>query len=156
MCHRAYLWCSVSKLLEAIRVHHGSKRIGRAYELAIWRRPGAVLVLTFWVASEYEPMNPTVERALWAGTPVLRCLAPLDAILAPALGLYWIKTLPASGGLVGAVLGVFCLWIGARRAYRALFEFEAYRWMTLRLAKLAIATWVVMAMVKLVWFIQGS
>ena len=73
-----------------------------------------------------------------------------------ALGLYWVKTLPASGGLVGAVLGVFCLWIGARRAYRALFEFEAYRWMTLRLAKLAIATWVVMAMVKLVWFIQGS
>ena len=52
------------------------------------------------------------------------------------------------------------IWIGARRAYRALFEFEAYRWMTLRLAKLAIftiaATWVVMAMVKLVWFIQGS
>jgi hypothetical protein len=71
-------------------------------------------------------------------------------------GLYWIKTLPASGGLVGAVLGVFCLWIGARRAYRALFEFEAYRWMTLRLAKLAIGTWVVMAMFKLVWFIQGS
>ena len=68
-------------------------------------------------------MNPTFERALWASTPVLRCLAPLDAILAPALGLYWIKTLPASGGLVGAVLGVFCLWIGARRAYRALFEF---------------------------------
>ena len=59
-----------------------------------------------------------------------------------------------SGELVGAVLGVFCLWIGARRAYRALFEFEAYRWMTLRLAKLAIGTWVVMAMVKVVWFIQ--
>ena len=101
-------------------------------------------------------MNPTFERALWASTPALRCLAPLDAILAPALGLYWIKNLPASGGLVGAVLGVFCLWIGARRACRALFEFEAYRWMTLRLAKLAMATWVVMAMVKLVWFIQGS
>ena len=77
-------------------------------------------------------MNPTFERALWASAPALRCLAPLDAILAPALGLYWVKTLPASGGLVGAVLGVFCLWIGARRAYRALFEFEAYRWMTLR------------------------
>jgi hypothetical protein len=101
-------------------------------------------------------MNLTFERALWASTPALRCLAALDAMLVPALGLYWIKTLPASGGLVGAVLGVFCLWIGARRAYRALFEFEAYRWMTLRLAKLAIATWVVMAMVKLVWFIQGS
>ena len=115
-----------------------------------------VLALFLWCLSEYQPMNPTFERALWASTPALRCLAPLDAILAPALGLYWIKTLPASGGLVGAVLGVFCLWIGARRAYRALFEFEAYRWMTLRLAKLAIATWVVMAMVKLVWFIQGS
>ena len=76
--------------------------------------------------------------------------------LAPAAGLVLGQALPASGGLVGAVLGVFCLWIGARRAYRALFEFEAYRWMTLRLAKLAIATWVVMAMVKLVWFIQGS
>ena len=118
--------------------------------------PGGVLVLTLWIESEYQPMNPTFERALWVSAPALRCLAPLDAILAPALGLYWIRTLPASGGLVGAVLGVFCLWIGARRAYRALFEFEAYRWMTLRLAKLAIATWVVMAMVKLVWFIQGS
>ena len=101
-------------------------------------------------------MNPTFERALCANNLAPRCLAPLVAIVAPALGLYWIKTLPASGGLVGAVLGVFCLWIGARRAYRALFEFEAYRWMTLRLAKLAIATWVVMAMVKLVWLIQGS
>ena len=101
-------------------------------------------------------MNSTFERALGASTPALRCLAPLDAILAPALGLYWVKTLPASGGLVGAVLGVFCLWIGVRRVYRALFEFGAYRWMTLRVAKLAIATWAVMAMVKLVWFIQGS
>ena len=100
-------------------------------------------------------MNPTVERALWASTPALRCLAPLDAILAPALGLYWVKTLPTSGGLVGAVLAVFCLWYGIKRAYRALFEFEDYRWMTLRLAKLAIATWVVMALFKLVWFIQG-
>lgn len=118
--------------------------------------PGGVLVLTLWIESEYQPMNPTFERALWASTPALRCLAPLDAILAPALGLYWISTLPASGGLVGAVLGVLCLWIGARRVYRALFEFEAYRWTTLRVAKLAIATWVVMAMVKLVWFIQGS
>ena len=100
-------------------------------------------------------MNPTFERVLWAGTPAMRCLAPVDAMLLPALGLYWIQTLPASGGLVGAVLGVFCLWIGARRVFRALFDFEAYRWMTLRLAKLAIATWIVMAMVKLVWFVQG-
>ena len=113
-------------------------------------------VMTPWITNEYQPMNPTFERALWVSTPALRCLAPLDAILAPALGLYWITTLPASGGLVGAVMGVFCLYIGAKRAYRALFEFDAYRWMALWLAKLAISTWVVMAMVKLVWFIQGA
>ena len=71
------------------------------------RRSGAVLVLTLCVVSEYQLINPTFERALWTSTPALRCLAPLDAILAPALGLYWIRTLPASGGLVGAVLGVF-------------------------------------------------
>jgi hypothetical protein len=105
-------------------------------------------------------MNATLERALWASTPALRCLAPLDAMLLPALALYWVKTLPASGGLVGAVLGVFCLWHGSKRAYRALFQFEAYRWVTLRLAKLAVgataATWAVMAMAKVVWFIQGA
>lgn len=57
------------------------------------------------------------------------------------------------------MLGVFYLWLGARRAHVALFGFEAYRCTTFRLAKLAIvatvATWVVMAMVKLVWLIQG-
>jgi hypothetical protein len=101
-------------------------------------------------------MNPTFERSLWLSTPMLRCLAPLDAMLVPALGLYWIKTWPGAGGLVGAVLGVFCLWIGAKRVYRALFDFEAYRWVMLGLAKLAIATWVVMALFKLVWFFLGS
>jgi hypothetical protein len=100
-------------------------------------------------------MKPTFARVAWVSYPVLRCLAPLDAILAPAMGLYWVKTLPGSGELVGAVLGVFCLWIGIKRAYRALSEFEDYRWMTLRLAKLAITTWVVVALFKLVWFIQG-
>ena len=89
-------------------------------------------------------MNPTFERVAWVSYPVLRCLAPLDAILAPAAGLYWVKTLPASGGLVGAVLGVFCLGFGIKRAYRAVTEFEDYRWTTLRLA-----------LFKLVWFIQG-
>ena len=53
------------------------------------------------------------------------------------------------------MLGVFCLGFGIKRAYRAVTEFEDYRWTTLRLAKLAITTWVVMALFKLVWFIQG-
>jgi len=142
--------------LEAFRVLQGLQRVRSAYVLRTWWCAGGVLVPTLQVESEYQPMNPTFERALWLSTPVLRCLAPLDAMLVPALGLYWIKTWPGAGGLVGAVLGVFCLWIGAKRAYRALFDFEAYRWVTLGLAKLAIATWVVMALFKLVWFILGS
>lgn len=100
-------------------------------------------------------MNPTLERVAWVSYPVLRCLAPLDAILVPAACLYWVNTLPASGGLVEAVLGVFCLGLGIKRAYRAVTEFEDYRWTTLRLAKLAITIWLVMALFKLVWFIQG-
>jgi hypothetical protein len=36
---------------------------------------------------------------------------------------------------------MLCLWIGAKLAYRALFQFAAYRWITLRLAKLAMTTW---------------
>jgi len=42
------------------------------------------------------------------------------------------------------VLGVICLGFGIKRAYRAVTEFEDYRWTTLRLA-----------LFKLVWFIQG-
>ncbi|MGS0758094.1 hypothetical protein ACVBEH_27450 [Roseateles sp. GG27B] len=100
-------------------------------------------------------MNPTAERWVYASSLVLRCLAPLDAILVPAAILYWIKTWPDAGGLVGAVLGVACLWFGAKRASRAMFEFEDYRWTTFRLAKLAITTWVVMGLFKVVWWIQG-
>jgi hypothetical protein len=101
-------------------------------------------------------MKPNFERTLSINNPALRWLAPLDALLVPAgMGLC-IKTLPASGGLPGALLWVFCLWIGVKRAYCALIQFKAYRWMTIRLAKLAVTIWVVMAMVKLVWFIQGS
>jgi hypothetical protein len=101
-------------------------------------------------------MKPNFERTLSINNPALRWLAPLDALLLPTVLVLCIKTLPASGGLPGALLGVLCLWFGVKRAYRALFQFEAYRWMTLRLAKLAVTIWVVMAMFKLVWFIQGS
>jgi hypothetical protein len=90
-------------------------------------------------------MNPNFERTLSMNNPALRCPAPLDALLAPAGMDLCIKTLPASGGLPGALLGVLCLWIGVKRAYCALIQFKAYRWMKIRLAT-----------VKLVWFIQGS
>ena len=100
-------------------------------------------------------MNPAVNQLLNLGYPLLRVLAPLDAVLLPALGLYWISTWPASGGLVGAVLGVLCLWIAIKRASRAVYGFEGYPWMSLRLAKLAIAVWTVRALFKLVRFIQG-
>ena len=84
----------------------------------------------------------------------------MDAILAPALGLLLDQDLArlwrARRGRAG---GVLPLDRGQARLSRAV-RIRGYRWMTLRLAKLAVlttaATWVVMAMVKLVWFIQGS
>jgi hypothetical protein len=90
-------------------------------------------------------MKPIFERTLSINNPALQWLAPLDALLLPAMLVLCIKTLPASGGLPGALLGVLCLWIGVNRSYCALIQFKTYRWMTLRLV-----------MFKLVWFIRGS
>ena len=100
-------------------------------------------------------MNQTVERGLVIAYPLVRVLAPLDALLLHGAVLAWVMSWPASGGLVGAVVGVFCLWRGIVRAYGAVFHFEQYRWMTLRLAKCAIVLGVTMVLFKLVWIAQG-
>jgi hypothetical protein len=57
-------------------------------------------------------MNMTFERALWASTPALRCLAPLDALLAPALGLWRAGRMRAAAGWIlgcGAAAALFAL-----------------------------------------------
>lgn len=100
-------------------------------------------------------MKLTVERALGATIPVRRCLVPLDVLLRPRGELCWIKRWHASGGLVGAGLGVIRLRYGGKRQSRPVFGFEAYRGLAATLAQLAIATWVVMAVFKLVWFVLG-
>lgn len=100
-------------------------------------------------------MNLTVERALGASIAVRRCLVPLDVLLTPTGELCWIKRWHASGGLVGAVLGVIRLQYGGKCLSRPVFGFEAYRRLVATLAQFAIATWVVMAVFKLVWFVLG-
>lgn len=94
-------------------------------------------------------------NAAQASHVLLRVLAPLDACLLPGAALYWISTWPASGGLVGALLGVFALYVAASRACRAVWDFWAYRWMTVRLGKLALVLLAVQRSLQLVWKLQG-
>ena len=100
-------------------------------------------------------MNPTLERAGGLAYPLLRTLAPIDAFLLPGAVLYWVMSWPGHGELVGAFLGVLCLWRGIKRASSAIYGFDDYRWTTLRLAKFAIVLYITMALFKLVWLIQG-
>ena len=58
-------------------------------------------------------------------------------------------------GLVGALLGVFALYVAASRACRAVWDFWTYRWMTVRLAKLALVLLAVQCSLQLVWRLQG-
>lgn len=67
----------------------------------------------------------------------LRALALLDAVVFPAMGLYWITTWPQRGGLFGAVVGALLVWWAIKRGSRALFAFDDYRWIARHLIKLA-------------------
>ena len=72
------------------------------------------------------------------GSPVVRALAVLDAVALGALIIYWIRTLPDHGALLGAAATAWLLYRGIKRAYRAIFEFDDYQWMSLRLARYAL------------------
>lgn len=100
-------------------------------------------------------MTATVDRVGLAAYPLVRILAPVDAFLLPGAALCWVVSWPGHGEAVGAFLGVGCLWWGVKRASSAISRFDDYRWMTLRLAKLALVLYVTMALFKLVWLIQG-
>jgi hypothetical protein len=69
---------------------------------------------------------------------VLRVLAVLDAIVLQSLGLFWVSTWPGHGGLFGAVVATLLLWWAIKRAGRALFAFDEYRWFARHLVKLAL------------------
>lgn len=100
-------------------------------------------------------MQVQYRSEAYAGHTLLRVLAPLDVCLLPGAALYWISTWPASGGLVGALLGVFALYLAASRACRAVWGFWTYRWMAVKLSKLALALLAVQSGLQLVWWLQG-
>lgn len=100
-------------------------------------------------------MNPTLERTLQISHPLARVLAPLDALLMPGVILYCVKTMASSGGAAAAFFGVIAICWAMAGLVRAVFDFEHYRWMTLRLAKWALIVGGLGAAMKLVWWIQG-
>jgi hypothetical protein len=83
----------------------------------------------------------------------LRILAVIDAAALAVLGIYWIRTLPNHGALLGAATSAWLLYRAAKRVYRAVFEFEEYRWMTLRLARFALALAVIAALAKAAYWL---
>lgn len=76
----------------------------------------------------------------------LRVSALVDALLFPALGLYWVTSWPGRGGLFGAVAAAVLVWWGFRRGSRALFAFDDYRWITRHLIRLAIVGYLVLGL----------
>lgn len=100
-------------------------------------------------------MTTTPYKLAAASHVLLRLLAPLDACLLPGAALYWISTWKASGGLIEAVLSALALYWAASRAGRAVFDFWNYRWMTLRLAKVALTLIALMWCFQLIWKAQA-
>jgi hypothetical protein len=87
---------------------------------------------------------------------VLRVLAVLDAVALGAIIIYWIRTLPEHGALLGAVATAWLLYRGIKRACRAIFEFEEYRWMTLWLARYALVLLAASMLVRAAYWLLGG
>ena len=100
-------------------------------------------------------MNATLQRAAFAAYPLVRVLAPLDALLVPALMVAWVKSLEGTGGAFGTVVGMVAIWWGMAAVVRAVFDFANYRWMALRLAKWSLVMVGLGAAMKFMWRIQG-
>ena len=76
----------------------------------------------------------------------LRILALADAVLFPALGLYWIWSRPGKGSLVGAAMATLLVWWGIKRGARALLAFDDYRWITRHLVRLALVGYLLLGL----------
>ena len=91
------------------------------------------------------------------GNAIVRALAVLDAVALGALIIYWIRTLPDHGALLGAVATAWLLYRGIKRASRAIFEFDAYPWMTLRLARYALVLLAASVLVRVAhWLLENA
>ena len=102
-------------------------------------------MLTDWIAD---------RRGGTAVFALIYLLAVLDAIAVPALIMWWLWKQPLHAGpfgITGAVL--LTLW-GAKRAGRALFDFDNYDWMIAKLGKWVLVLAVVGVVAK-VWVMAG-
>jgi len=98
---------------------------------------------------------PTSLVAVWSA--VVRTLAVLDAVALGALIIYWIRTLPDHGALLGAAATAWLLYRGIKRAYRAIFEFDDYQWMTLHLARYALVLFAASILVRAAyWLLENG
>jgi hypothetical protein len=58
----------------------------------------------------------------------------VDALLIPAFVMWWFYKQPDHGGTAGAVAAVFMTWWALKRGWRAVFEFDEYNWMVVKIA----------------------
>lgn len=97
---------------------------------------------------------PTGVVVAWSS--MVRTLAVLDAVALGAIIIYWIRTLPDHGALLGTVATAWLLYRGIKRAYRAIFEFDEYRWMTLWLARYALVLLAASMLVRAAFWLLES
>lgn len=73
---------------------------------------------------------------------LVRVLAVLDAIAIQCVGMWWLFGLPQHGGVIGATgSAVLVIW-ALKRAGRAIFDFDNYGWMTVKVGKWVLLLWV--------------
>lgn len=70
---------------------------------------------------------PAPDARPWPGR---RCLAVVDAMAWPLVAAAFVAGLPFDGGIVGSVTSAACAFIALRRAARALWRNEKYRFTT--------------------------
>jgi len=97
---------------------------------------------------------PTAVVVAWSS--MVRALAVIDAVALGAIIIYWIRTLPDHGALLGAVATAWLLYRGIKRAYRAIFEFDEYQWMTLWVARYALVLLAASMLVRAAFWLLES
>ena len=73
----------------------------------------------------------------------LRALAIVDAVIIQAALLWWIALQPKQGGILGTGAAIVLMLWALRRAGRAVFRFDQYRSIVLKLGKWLLLLWVV-------------
>ncbi|MEK8034226.1 hypothetical protein AACH06_25650 [Ideonella sp. DXS29W] len=100
---------------------------------------------------EFQETRRPMPQPFGVVALVIRALAVVDAVFVQAILLFWIWHWPGGrhGDLVGAVFSCALLWWAAKRAWRAAFAFDSYRWMSRHFVKLIVAALIVQAIIWL-------